>query len=84
MGLQTSGLNRVQFACFIHALHGQSQGISQWPIKIQTVDQKRDAREVQRYILSLIQGAPNVKPKVTKVIHALLDFIYTVTQKTDS
>jgi hypothetical protein len=36
----------------------------------------RDAREVQRYILSLIQGAPKIKPKVTKAIRALLDFIY--------
>ena len=36
----------------------------------------RDAREVQRYILGLIQGAPKIKPKVTKAIRALLDFIY--------
>ena len=36
----------------------------------------RDSREVQRYILGLIQGAPKVKPKVTKAIRALLDFIY--------
>ena len=36
----------------------------------------RDAREVQRYILGLVQGAPKVKPKVTKAIRALLDFIY--------
>ena len=44
----------------------------------------RDAREVQRYILSLIQGAPNVKPKVTKAIHALLDFIYTAQYQSHS
>ena len=36
----------------------------------------RDAREIQRYILGLIQGAPKIKPKVTKAICALLDFIY--------
>ena len=36
----------------------------------------RDAREVQRYILSLVQGTPKVKPKAIKVIHAILDFIY--------
>ena len=36
----------------------------------------RDAREVQRYLLGLIQGAPKIRPKVTKAIRALLDFIY--------
>ena len=36
----------------------------------------RDAREVQRYILGLVQGAPKVKPKVIKAIRAILDFIY--------
>ena len=36
----------------------------------------KDAREVQRYILGLIQGAPKIEPKVTKAIHTLLDFIY--------
>ncbi len=44
----------------------------------------RDAREVQRYIIGLIQGAPNVKPKVTKAIRALLDFIYTAQYQSHS
>jgi hypothetical protein len=43
-------------------------GLKQWT--------GRDAREIQRYILGLIQGAPKIKPKVSKAIRALLDFIY--------
>ena len=36
----------------------------------------RDAREIQRYILALVLGSPKVNAKITKALHALLDFIY--------
>ena len=36
----------------------------------------RDAREVQRHILALVQGSPKVTTKITKALRALLDFIY--------
>jgi len=53
-------------------------GLRAYPSGLSKVKQwtGRDAREVQRYILGLIQGAPKIKPKVIKAIHALLDFIY--------
>jgi len=53
-------------------------GLRAYPSGLSKVKQwtGRDAREVQRYILGLIQGAPKIKPKVIKAICALLDFIY--------
>jgi len=44
----------------------------------------RDAREIQRYTLALVQGSPKVNTKVTKALRALLDFIYTAQYQSHS